>query len=50
MTQALLLIDIQNDYFPSGAMELVGSSIAGAKAGELLQAFRKKELPIMMTS
>ena len=47
MTKALLLIDIQNDYFPGGAMELVGSSIAGAKAGELLQAFRKKALPII---
>jgi nicotinamidase-related amidase len=47
MTKALLLIDIQNDYFPGGAMELAGSSIAGAKAGELLQAFRKKALPII---
>ena len=24
MAKALLLIDIQNDYFPGGAMELVG--------------------------
>ena len=22
MTQALILVDIQNDYFPNGAMEL----------------------------
>lgn len=42
MTKALLLIDIQNDYFPGGAMELVGSSIAGAQAKKLLQAFRQK--------
>ena len=25
MTQALLLVDIQNDYFPGGAMALVGA-------------------------
>ncbi|MCX7170128.1 MAG: cysteine hydrolase family protein [Proteobacteria bacterium] len=42
MNQALLLIDIQNDYFPGGAMELVGSPAAGAQAGKLLQAFRQK--------
>ena len=28
MTTALLIIDIQNDYFPGGAMELVGASEA----------------------
>lgn len=47
MTEALVLIDIQNDYFPGGAMELAGSCRAAAKAGELLQAFRKKALPII---
>lgn len=47
MNQALLLIDIQNDYFPGGAMELVGSIEAGAKAGQLLQAFRAKALSII---
>jgi len=47
MTQALLVIDIQNDYFPGGAMELVGSPAAGAKAGELLQAFRRRGSPIV---
>lgn len=47
MSKALLLIDIQNDYFPGGALELAGSSAAGAKAGELLQAFRRKALPII---
>ena len=47
MTQALLLIDIQNDYFPGGAMELVGSSPAAAQAGKLLQAFRQKALPVI---
>ncbi len=47
MTKALLLIDIQNDYFPGGAIELPNSSAAGAKAGELLQAFRQRGLPII---
>ena len=47
MTQALLLIDIQNDYFPGGAMELVGSSLAGVQGGKLLHAFRQKALPII---
>ncbi len=47
MTKVLLLIDIQNDYFPGGAMELVGSPMAGAKAGELLRAFREKGLPVI---
>jgi len=47
MNQALLIIDIQNDYFRGGAMELVGSPAAGAKAGMLLQAFRQKQLPVV---
>ena len=45
MNQALLLIDIQNDYFPGGAMELAGSPEAGAQAGKLLRAFREKHFP-----
>jgi nicotinamidase-related amidase len=47
MTQALLLIDIQNDYFPGGAMELVGSTLAGIQAGKLLAAFRQKSRPVI---
>jgi len=47
MNQALLLVDIQNDYFPGGAMELVGSVEAGIQAGELLRAFRQKSLPVI---
>jgi len=44
---ALLIIDIQNDYFPGGKMELVGASEAGAQAGKLLAAFRAKSLPVI---
>jgi nicotinamidase-related amidase len=47
MTQALLLVDLQNDYFPGGAMELVGSPEAGIQAGILLQAFRCAGRPII---
>jgi hypothetical protein len=34
MKTALMLIDIQNDYFPQGAMELEGRLEAGRNAGE----------------
>jgi nicotinamidase-related amidase len=47
MKQALLIVDIQNDYFPGGTMELEGSVAAGANAGILLSAFRQKGLPIV---
>ncbi len=47
MNQGLLLVDIQNDYFPGGAMELAGSAEAGNRGGELLDAFRRKSLPVI---
>jgi nicotinamidase-related amidase len=47
MKTALLLIDIQNDYFPGGRMELEGSPEASLRAGELLTLFREKNLPII---
>jgi len=47
MAQALMIVDIQNDYFPGGAMELVGSSHAGGQAGKLLQAFRQRALSVI---
>jgi nicotinamidase-related amidase len=43
MKTALLLIDIQNDYFPGGRMELVEPLAAARKANELLQCFRDHE-------
>jgi nicotinamidase-related amidase len=46
MKTALLLVDIQNDYFPGGAMELVGMAQAGARAGQLLAECRRQGLPI----
>jgi len=41
MNTALLVIDIQNDYFPGGKMELEGALGASKKAGALLQCFRE---------
>ena len=47
MSAALVIIDIQNDYFPGGAMELVGSPEAAEQAGRLLAAFRQRSLPVI---
>jgi nicotinamidase-related amidase len=47
MTTALLIIDIQNDYFPGGAMEVVGATTAANQAAKLLAAFRQKARPII---
>ena len=44
---ALLLIDIQNDYFPNGRMPLEKSTEACQKAQEALQANRTKQLPVI---
>ncbi|MEZ7197401.1 cysteine hydrolase family protein [Pseudodesulfovibrio karagichevae] len=46
MKTALLLIDLQNDYFPGGRMELVGSEAASARAAQALRLFRKRGLPV----
>jgi len=45
MNTGLLLVDIQNDYFVGGRMELVGMDAAGEKAGELLAFFRDNRWP-----
>ncbi|MGN6165260.1 MAG: cysteine hydrolase family protein [Flavisolibacter sp.] len=47
MKKALLLIDIQNDYFPQGKNELVNSVLASEKAKALLNYFRNHNLPII---
>jgi nicotinamidase-related amidase len=45
MHTALILVDIQNDYFAGGRMELIGMEAAGEKAGQLLVFFRDKRWP-----
>ncbi len=47
MDMALLLIDIQNDYFPGGKMEVEGAAEAGAAAGALLEAARQAGIPVL---
>ena len=42
----LLIIDIQNDYFPGGKMEIEGADAALASAGAALAAFRVAQLPV----
>jgi nicotinamidase-related amidase len=46
MTTALLIIDIQNDYFPGGKMEVEGSVEASFRAKQLLTVFRERRMPI----
>ncbi len=47
MSTALILIDIQNDYFPGGKMELSESLAASLKARDLLTFFRKNQLRVI---
>lgn len=47
MTTALLIVDIQNDYFPGGAMEVVGAEAAATQAATLLATFRQNARPIV---
>lgn len=47
MNTALLLIDIQNDYFPNGRMLLDKSLEACQKAVEALHVYRSKQLPVI---
>ncbi len=47
MRPALLLVDIQQDYFPNGRMEVVGAAEASQAARRLLDHFRRKDMPIV---
>ncbi|MBB4825563.1 nicotinamidase-related amidase [Sporosarcina luteola] len=47
MTTALLVIDIQNDYFPGGNMALVNPEQAAGNAARLLQHFRAKSMLVV---
>ena len=44
MKPALLLVDIQNDYFPGGNMELMNIDKASSNARLLLDKFRDQDL------
>lgn len=45
--EALIIVDLQNDYFPGGRWELVGINQAAANAARVLAAFREKGLPVI---
>jgi nicotinamidase-related amidase len=44
--KALLIIDLQNDYFEGGANPLSGGIEAASKAKEILNFFRNNNLPV----
>lgn len=46
MSTALLMVDIQNDYFPGGSMELVSMQSAAESAAGVLEGFRKRGRPV----
>jgi nicotinamidase-related amidase len=47
MNNCLIMVDLQNDYFPGGKMELAGIEDAAENARILLTEFRKKKLTII---
>lgn len=40
MARALIVVDVQNDYFPGGAMELFAAEAAGRNVSRILERFR----------
>lgn len=44
---ALLIIDVQNDYFPGGKMTLENAEQAGENTKRILEYFRKNNLPVI---
>jgi nicotinamidase-related amidase len=47
MARALLIIDVQRDYFPGGAFPLVGPAEAAANAARVLASFRTAGEPVV---
>ena len=46
MSSALVIVDVQNDYFPGGAMELVGMPAACGRAAEILAGARERAMHV----
>jgi len=44
---ALIIVDLQNDYFQGGKWELEGTESAAANAAKLLDRFRAKGFPVV---
>ena len=47
MKKALLIIDVQNDYFTGGAMQLVDMEAAADNCRRLLESFRFRQQPVI---
>lgn len=47
MKKALLIIDVQNDYFPYGKCQLYKPEVALNTIKDLLEDFRKQDLPVI---
>ena len=47
VTRTLLIIDVQNDYFPGGAHPLVGPEAAATAAARLLASHREAGQPVV---
>ena len=47
MEKALIIVDVQNDYFAGGKNELVGAKEATKKVKCLIDAFRAKNEPVI---
>ncbi|PZD72170.1 Streptothricin hydrolase [Acaryochloris thomasi RCC1774] len=46
MKRGLIVIDVQNDYFKGGSMELVAMDKAASNCKRLLNAFRTEQAPL----
>ena len=46
MKTGLIVVDVQNDYFTGGAMELINMEAAAANCARLLEFFRKQQTEI----
>jgi len=46
MSRALVIVDIQNDYFPGGRFPLVGPDQAAERAAHVLGGFRQRGEPV----
>jgi len=44
---ALIIVDLQNDYFKGGKWQLDGTEAVAAKAVTILESFRAKGLPVV---
>ena len=47
MSKCLIMVDLQNDYFAGGIMQLAGIEDAAENARLLLTEFRKTKSPII---